>query len=62
VLAGGSRGASSSHWASVRSLEYGFLLMRPKYQSLALPTYRTVAQFHPISHTPSKESALWPST
>jgi hypothetical protein len=28
-LALGSRGASSSHWASVRSLGYGFLFMPP---------------------------------
>jgi hypothetical protein len=52
-LAGGSRGASTSHWASVRSLRYGFLLMLAKYQSLRPPAYVRVAQFHPISHTPS---------
>jgi hypothetical protein len=28
-LAGGIRGASSSHWASVRSLGYDFLLIPP---------------------------------
>jgi hypothetical protein len=32
-LAGGSRGASSSHWASVRSLGYGFLFIPPVYQT-----------------------------
>lgn len=52
-LAGGIRGASSSHWASVKSLGYGFLLMPAKYQSLRPPAYVRVAQFHPISHTPS---------
>jgi hypothetical protein len=52
-LARGSRGASSSHWELVRSLGYGFLLMHPRYQSLKPTTYRTIAQFHPISHTPS---------
>jgi hypothetical protein len=52
-LAGGSRGASSSHWASVRSLGYGFLLMPATYQSLRHPAYGRVTQFRPISHTPS---------
>jgi hypothetical protein len=28
-LGGGIRGASSSHWASVRSLGYGFLFIPP---------------------------------
>ena len=33
-LAGGNRGASSSHWASVRSLGYGFRIMLPGYHNL----------------------------
>ena len=56
-LAGGSRGASTSHWASVRSLEYVFLFMPAKYQSLRPPAYVRVAQFHPISHTGSNTTA-----
>src|ERR687891_3020008 len=56
-LAGGSRGASTSHWESVRSLEYVFLFMPAKYQSLRPPAYVRVAQFHPISHTGSQSSS-----
>jgi hypothetical protein len=38
ALAGGSSGANSSHWASVKSLVYAFLSMPPKYQKLKSPT------------------------